>query len=92
MSRLVNVIKVYLLSQKMNLSFVSLFIEFVFCSRKIQASLFILLFGVGIATVTDLQLNFLGSILAILAIVTTCIAQIVSFDNWTMALCSFVVS
>ncbi|KAK8509941.1 hypothetical protein V6N13_118487 [Hibiscus sabdariffa] len=47
-------------------------------SRSIQLSLGILLLGVGIATVTDLQLNFLGSILSLLAIVTTCIAQIMT--------------
>ncbi|KAL0919526.1 hypothetical protein M5K25_011624 [Dendrobium thyrsiflorum] len=46
--------------------------------RSIQLSLAILLLGVGIATVTDLQLNILGSILSLLAIVTTCIAQIMT--------------
>ncbi|KAG1338966.1 UDP-xylose transporter 3 [Cocos nucifera] len=45
-------------------------------SRNIQLSLAILLLGVGIATITDLQLNVLGSILSLLAVVTTCIAQI----------------
>ncbi|URD94174.1 Triose-phosphate Transporter family [Musa troglodytarum] len=45
-------------------------------SRSIQFSLSILLLGVGIATVTDLQLNLLGSVLSLLAIITTCIAQI----------------
>ena len=49
------------------------------CSRYIQLSLSVLLFGVGVATVTDLQLNAMGSVLSLLAIVTTCIAQIVSF-------------
>jgi hypothetical protein len=34
--------------------------------------------GVGIATVTDLQLNVLGSVLSLLAVLTTCVAQIVS--------------
>lgn len=48
------------------------------CSRNIQISLVVLLMGVGIATVTDLQLNVLGSVLSMLAIVTTCVAQIVS--------------
>lgn len=47
-------------------------------SRKIQFSLVILLVGVGIATVTDLQLNLLGSVLSLLAIVTTCVAQIMT--------------
>ncbi|CAN1262826.1 UDP-xylose transporter 3 [Linum perenne] len=47
-------------------------------SRNIQFSLVILLLGVGIATVTDLQLNVLGSVLSLLAVLTTCIAQIVS--------------
>nr|GMD22383.1 uncharacterized membrane protein At1g06890 [Ipomoea batatas] len=46
--------------------------------RKVQVALVVLLFGVGIATVTDLQLNLLGSILSLLAIVTTCIAQIMT--------------
>lgn len=49
------------------------------CSRSIQFALTILLVGVGIATVTDLQLNVLGSVLSVLAVITTCIAQIVSF-------------
>lgn len=47
-------------------------------SRKIQFALVILLIGVGIATVTDLQLNLLGSVLAVLAILTTCVAQIMT--------------
>ena len=32
--------------------------------------------GVGVATVTDVQLNLKGSILSVCAIVTTCLAQI----------------
>ncbi|KAK4278494.1 hypothetical protein QN277_016332 [Acacia crassicarpa] len=55
----------------------TLFFRKVF-SRSIQFSLVILLVGVGIATVTDLQLNVLGSILSLLAIVTTCVAQIMT--------------
>ncbi|KAJ7964313.1 Nucleotide/sugar transporter family protein [Quillaja saponaria] len=47
-------------------------------SRTIQFSLTILLLGVGIATVTDLQLNALGSVLSLLAVVTTCVAQIMT--------------
>ncbi|GLU11979.1 hypothetical protein SLE2022_286920 [Rubroshorea leprosula] len=47
-------------------------------SRNIQISLAILLMGVGIATVTDLQLNVLGSVLSLLAVVTTCVAQIMT--------------
>uniref|UniRef100_A0A2C9WG89 Sugar phosphate transporter domain-containing protein n=1 Tax=Manihot esculenta TaxID=3983 RepID=A0A2C9WG89_MANES len=47
-------------------------------NRNIQLSLAILLVGVGIATVTDLQLNVLGSVLSLLAVVTTCIAQIMT--------------
>ncbi|KAF5744449.1 hypothetical protein HS088_TW07G00020 [Tripterygium wilfordii] len=47
-------------------------------SRNIQLSLVVLLLGVGIATVTDLQLNLLGSILSLLAVITTCVAQIMT--------------
>ncbi|KAE9604120.1 putative sugar phosphate transporter domain-containing protein [Lupinus albus] len=47
-------------------------------SKRIQFSLGILLVGVGIATVTDLQLNALGSFLSLLAVITTCIAQIMT--------------
>ncbi|XP_058110618.1 UDP-xylose transporter 3 [Magnolia sinica] len=47
-------------------------------SRSIQFSLIILLLGVGIATVTDLQLNVLGSVLSLLAVITTCVAQIMT--------------
>jgi len=49
------------------------------CSPKIKFSLFLLLVGVGVASITDLQLNFVGTILSILAIITTCVSQIVSF-------------
>lgn len=55
----------------------TLFLRKVF-SRHIQTALFVLLFGVGIATVTDLQLNLLGSVISVLAIVTTCVAQIMT--------------
>ncbi|OEL30273.1 putative membrane protein [Dichanthelium oligosanthes] len=48
-------------------------------SRNIKLSLSVLLLGVGVATVTDLQLNTMGSVLSLLAIITTCIAQIKKF-------------
>lgn len=57
-----------------------------FCSRNIQLSLAILLLGVGIATVTDLQLNLLGSVLSLLAVITTCVAQIVSLAGVIFAI------
>ncbi|CAN1262829.1 UDP-xylose transporter 3 [Linum perenne] len=44
-------------------------------SRNIQFSLVILLLGVGIATVTDLQLNVLGSVLSLLAVMTNTIQK-----------------
>lgn len=53
------------------------------CSQKIKLSLLLLLLGVGIASITDLQLNLLGSILSVLAIATTCVGQIVSFISLT---------
>ncbi|GAB2216569.1 hypothetical protein Droror1_Dr00024344 [Drosera rotundifolia] len=60
----------------------TVFLETVFLakrfSRSIQLSLAVLLFGVGVATVTDLQLNALGSILSALAVLTTCVAQIMT--------------
>jgi len=48
-------------------------------SESIKLSLLVLLLGVGIASVTDLKLNMLGSILSGLAIATTCVGQIVSY-------------
>ncbi|OEL17162.1 putative membrane protein [Dichanthelium oligosanthes] len=45
-------------------------------SESIKASLMVLLLGVGIASVTDLQLNFLGSVIAVLTIAATCVGQI----------------
>ncbi|KAL6903699.1 hypothetical protein ACP4OV_004512 [Aristida adscensionis] len=45
-------------------------------SESIKLSLLVLLLGVGIASVTDLKLNLLGSILSGLAIATTCVGQI----------------
>lgn len=47
-------------------------------SRSVQFSLAVLLLGVGIATITDLQLNLRGSMLSMLAVLTTCIAQIMT--------------
>ncbi|XP_042475500.1 UDP-xylose transporter 1-like [Macadamia integrifolia] len=47
-------------------------------SQKIKFSLSLLLIGVGIASITDLQLNLTGSILSILAIATTCVGQILT--------------
>ena len=44
-------------------------------SRKIQFSLVILLLGDVIATINELQLNLLGSVLSLLAIVMTCVAH-----------------
>ncbi|XP_020080482.1 uncharacterized membrane protein At1g06890-like isoform X2 [Ananas comosus] len=46
-------------------------------SQNIKYSLLVLLFGVGIASVTDLKLNLLGSVLSLLAIATTCVGQII---------------
>ncbi|RYR34017.1 hypothetical protein Ahy_A10g048728 isoform C [Arachis hypogaea] len=51
-------------------------------SKRIQFALAILLLGVGIATVTDLQLNAMGSFLSLLAVITTCVAQIVSLNSF----------
>ena len=45
-------------------------------SRDVKASLAVLLSGVAIATVTDLELNALGAFLSLLAVVTTCVSQI----------------
>mmetsp|Transcript_47698 Transcript_47698/g.121708 ORF Transcript_47698/g.121708 Transcript_47698/m.121708 type:complete len:382 (-) Transcript_47698:24-1169(-) len=45
-------------------------------SLMTKASIAVLLLGVGVATVTDLQLNLKGSVLSLLAVVTTCLAQI----------------
>uniref|UniRef100_A0A803NBB2 Sugar phosphate transporter domain-containing protein n=1 Tax=Chenopodium quinoa TaxID=63459 RepID=A0A803NBB2_CHEQI len=53
-------------------------VVFKFYSRKIKFSLFVLLVGVGIASITDLQLNFVGTVLSALAIITTCVGQILT--------------
>jgi solute carrier family 35 protein E3 len=45
-------------------------------SPEVKLALAVLLLGVAVATVTDLQLNLLGSILSLLALVTTCVSQI----------------
>ncbi|KAI3523404.1 hypothetical protein L1887_01495 [Cichorium endivia] len=47
-------------------------------SQKIKLSLLVLLVGVGIASVTDLQLNFVGTVVSLLAIATTCVGQILT--------------
>ena len=45
-------------------------------SNSIKGALGILLLGVGIATVTDMQLNGLGTFMSVCAVVTTCVSQI----------------
>ncbi|KAL7228878.1 hypothetical protein ACSBR2_007548 [Camellia fascicularis] len=60
-------------------------------NRRIQLSLSILLLGVGIATVTYLQLNIMGSILSLLAVVTTCVAQIDTNKHAVYSLLVFVI-
>lgn len=50
-------------------------------SLMVKVALGVLLGGVGVATVTDLQLNFMGSLMSLFAVVTTCISQI-----WTNTL------
>eukprot|EP00898_Chlorokybus_atmophyticus_P002975 jgi/Chlat1/3679/Chrsp24S03851 len=45
-------------------------------SRSVQLSLAVLLLGVGVATVTDLEANFVGTMLSAAAIITTCYGQI----------------
>jgi len=47
----------------------------------VKVALGVLLGGVGVATVTDLQLNFMGSLMSLCAVATTCISQI-----WTNTL------
>lgn len=47
-------------------------------SRRIKLSLSVLLVGVGIASITDLQLNVVGTVLSVLAIITTCVGQILT--------------
>jgi len=61
-------------------------------SETIKFSLLVLLLGVGIASVTDLKLNFLGSILSGLAIATTCVGQIVSYMSVLHSGCTFGIS
>ncbi|EMS50177.1 hypothetical protein TRIUR3_33221 [Triticum urartu] len=54
-------------------------VAIVICNNQsIKASLMVLLLGVGIASVTDLQLNLLGSIIAVLTIAATCVCQILT--------------
>ena len=45
-------------------------------STEIKASLATLLLGVAVATVTDAQVNFLGTAVSLLAVATTCVSQI----------------
>ena len=45
-------------------------------SSAIKGALGILLLGVGIATVTDVQLNALGTCMSVCAVITTCVSQI----------------
>ena len=45
-------------------------------SRETKASLAVLLLGVAAATVTDVRLNFLGTVVSLFAVATTCVSQI----------------
>jgi len=50
-------------------------------SPQIKLSLFTILAGVGIATVTDVELNALGSVYAVVAVLFTTLAQIFAFSH-----------
>ena len=45
-------------------------------SREVKTSLAVLLLGVAAATVTDVRLNFLGTVVSLFAVATTCVSQI----------------
>merc|ERR1719183_3205534 len=45
-------------------------------SGRVKAALGVLLGGVAVATVTDLELNTVGSVMSVCAVVTTCVSQI----------------
>ena len=45
-------------------------------SREVKTSLAVLLLGVAVATVTDVRLNFLGTVVSLFAVATTCVSQI----------------
>lgn len=50
-------------------------------SQRVQICLLVLLMGIGIATVTDVQLNFAGSIVGIFAVIATSLGQILIGDR-----------
>lgn len=49
-------------------------------STGVKLSLLVLLLGVGIATVTDIQLNLIGSVVAIIAVLSAALSQILTHD------------
>lgn len=48
-------------------------------SAEVKASIAVVLLGVGIVTVTDLDVNFAGLVTAVLAVFATSLQQIVRF-------------
>jgi solute carrier family 35, member E3 len=52
------------------------FLYKIFTDKKIIISLFILLFGVGIVIVSDVEVNFIGTIFAFVGCVTTALSQV----------------
>lgn len=50
-------------------------------SAEVKASIAVVLLGVGIVTVTDLNVNFAGLLTAVIAVVSTSLQQIVRFST-----------
>jgi hypothetical protein len=80
MSLLTNSVGLYQISKMMCIPVVVI-IDYIWYDKRystqIKVSLSVLLVGICIATVTDVQVNLLGSIIALIAVLSTAVSQII---------------
>lgn len=48
-------------------------------TREVKLSIFVVMIGVGVCTVTDVNVNLKGFMAAVVAVISTSLQQIVSF-------------
>lgn len=51
-------------------------------TREVKMSVFVVMIGVGVCTVTDVNVNFKGFTAAVVAVISTSLQQIVSFTSF----------
>ena len=53
-------------------------------TREVKAAVFVVMIGVGVCTVTDVNVNFPGFMAAVVAVISTSLQQIVRFGQCSL--------